>query len=199
MNTTDAIILASNSPRRKELMAQVGLEYEVIPSEVEEVVTKTIPSDVVLELSEQKCLDVAQGVIRNLPTQEYDVIVIGADTVVANDNRIYGKPANEEDAKRMLSDLRGHSHSVFTGVTFAKVHNKEIVETKSFYEETLVYMLDYTDDIIDMYVASGEPLDKAGAYGIQGLGAILVDRIEGDYNNVVGLPISRVYHELLTF
>ena len=199
MNTTDAIILASNSPRRKELMAQVGLEYEVIPSEVEEVVTKTIPSDVVLELSEQKCLDVAQGVIRNLPTQEYDVIVIGADTVVANDNRIYGKPANEEDAKRMLSDLRGHSHSVFTGVTFAKVHNKEIVETKSFYEETLVYMLDYTDDIIDMYVASGEPLDKAGAYGIQGRGAVLVKGIEGDYNNVVGLPISRVYHELLTF
>ena len=180
MNTTDTIILASNSPRRRELMAQVGLEYEVIPSEVEEIVTKTIPSDVVLELSEQKCLDVAQGVIRNLPTQEYDVIVIGADTVVANDNRIYGKPANEDDAKRMLSDLRGHSHSVFTGVTFARVHDKEIVETRSFYEETLVYMLDYSDDIIDMYVASGEPLDKAGAYGIQGLGAILVDRIEGD-------------------
>ena len=199
MNTTDTIILASNSPRRRELMAQVRLEYEVIPSEVEEIVTKTIPSDVVLELSEQKCLDVAKGVIRNLPTQEYDVIVIGADTVVANDNRIYGKPANEEDAKRMLSDLRGHSHSVFTGVTFAKVHDKEIVETRSFYEETLVYMLDYSDDIIDMYVASGEPLDKAGAYGIQGLGAILVDRIEGDYNNVVGLPISKVYHELLTF
>ena len=199
MNTTDTIILASNSPRRRELMAQVGLEYEVIPSEVEEIVTKTIPSDVVLELSEQKCLDVAKGVIRNLPTQEYDVIVIGADTVVANDNRIYGKPANEEDAKRMLSELRGHSHSVFTGVTFAKVHDKEIVETRSFYEETLVYMLDYSDDIINMYVASGEPLDKAGAYGIQGLGAILVDRIEGDYNNVVGLPISKVYHELLTF
>ena len=199
MNTTDTIILASNSPRRRELMAQVRLEYEVIPSEVEEIVTKTIPSDVVLELSEQKCIDVAKGVIRNLPTQEYDVIVIGADTVVANDNRIYGKPANEEDAKRMLSDLRGHSHSVFTGVTFAKVHDKEIVETRSFYEETLVYMLDYSDDIIDMYVASGEPLDKAGAYGIQGLGAILVDRIEGDYNNVVGLPISKVYHELLTF
>ncbi|MBQ4233078.1 MAG: septum formation protein Maf [Lachnospiraceae bacterium] len=199
MNTTDTIILASNSPRRRELMAQVRLEYEVIPSEVEEIVTKTIPSDVVLELSEQKCIDVAKGVIRNLPTQEYDVIVIGADTVVANDNRIYGKPANEDDAKRMLSDLRGHSHSVFTGVTFAKVHDKEIVETRSFYEETLVYMLDYSDDIIDMYVASGEPLDKAGAYGIQGLGAILVDRIEGDYNNVVGLPISKVYHELLTF
>ncbi len=199
MNTTDTIILASNSPRRRELMAQVGLEYEVIPSEVEEIVTKTIPSDVVLELSEQKCLDVAKGVIRNLPTQEYDIIVIGADTVVANDNRIYGKPANEDDAKRMLSDLRGHSHSVFTGVTFAKVHDKEIVETRSFYEETLVYMLDYSDDIIDMYVASGEPLDKAGAYGIQGLGAILVERIEGDYNNVVGLPISKVYHELLTF
>ncbi len=199
MNATDTIILASNSPRRRELMAQVELEYEVIPSDVEEVVTKTIPSEVVLELSEQKCIDVAKGVIRNLPTQEYDVIVIGADTVVANDNRIYGKPANEEDAKRMLSDLRGHSHSVFTGVTFAKVHDKEIVETKSFYEETLVYMLDYSDYIIDMYVASGEPLDKAGAYGIQGLGAILVDRIEGDYNNVVGLPISKVYHELLKF
>ena len=199
MNETDTIILASNSPRRRELLSQVGLQYEVIPSEIEEQVTKTVPSEVVLELSNQKCIDVAKGVIRNLPTQEYDVIVIGADTVVAYDNKIYGKPADKEDARRMLNELKGHSHSVFTGVTFARVHDKEIVDTRSFYEETLVYMLDYSDEIIDMYVESGEPLDKAGAYGIQGLGAILVERIEGDYNNVVGLPVSKVYHELKRF
>ncbi|MBQ4231795.1 MAG: septum formation protein Maf [Lachnospiraceae bacterium] len=199
MKPTDTIILASNSPRRRELMTQVGLQYEVIPSEVDENIAPMSPKDTVIKLSELKCLDVAQGVARNLPTQEYDVIVIGADTIVADNDTIFGKPASEDDAFNMLSSLRGHAHSVYTGVTFAKIHNMEVTETKSFYEETLVYMRDYDDDIIKMYVDSKEPLDKAGAYGIQGLGAILVDHIEGDYNNVVGLPIGRVYHELKEF
>ncbi len=181
-------------------MTQVGLEFEVIGSEVEEVITKTAPDEVVIELSRQKCLDVADGVIRNILTQDYDIIVIGADTVVADNHKILGKPSNgDEDAKQMLKSLRGHAHSVFTGVTFARIRNKEVIKTISFAEETKVHMLDYSDEIIDMYVASKEPLDKAGAYGIQGLGAILVDYIEGDYNNVVGLPISRVYHELKDF
>lgn len=178
------IVLASGSPRRRELLAQVGIDFEVTVSGIEEVVTSTVPKDVVCELSRQKAADVF------LETAG-DIVVIGADTVVSADNRILGKPQDEEDAAKMLKSLSGRCHSVFTGVTLCIRRNGE-EELLTFAEETKVYVDELTDRDIKAYIATGEPMDKAGAYGIQGKFAAYVEKIEGDYNNVVGLPVRRV-------
>lgn len=182
------IVLASASPRRKELLEQLGIEFEICVSDVEENVTETMPAKVVEELSSRK----AEAVFHE---QEGDVLVIGADTVVALDNQILGKPGSPEHAKEMLKALQAREHYVYTGVTLYKRQNGK--EFRSvFSESTLVKFYPMTDAEIQWYVDSGEPLDKAGAYGIQGLGARYVERICGDYNNVVGLPIARLYQEL---
>lgn len=182
------IILASASPRRKELLTQLGWEFEVMVSDVEEIITKTLPQEVVEELSFIKAKDV-------FDKTEGDVLVIGADTVVAYENRILGKPRDEEDAKETLARLSGNSHYVFTGVTlFKREGAKE--SSKTFHEATRVEFYPMTEEEINRYVASGECSDKAGSYGIQGLGGRFVKSIEGDYNNVVGLPIARLYHEV---
>lgn len=200
------IILASQSPRRKELLAQIGLSYQVIPSTVEEKVTEKNPERVVQELSRQKALDVAQK-IRNGSIQpgedqgeREEILVIGADTIVAYQDRILGKPADKADAVRMLSMLQGSVHSVYTGVTLIsqKTASREAHdwEEYTFAEETRVHMYPMTQEEICWYVNTGEPMDKAGAYGIQGLCARFVEKIEGDYNNVVGLPVGRIWQEL---
>lgn len=200
------IILASQSPRRKELLAQIGLSYQVIPSTVEEKVTEKNPERVVQELSRQKALDVAQK-IRNgniHPGEDQgereEILVIGADTIVAYQDRILGKPADKADAVRMLSMLQGSVHSVYTGVTLIsqKTASREAHdwEEYTFAEETRVHMYPMTQEEICWYVNTGEPMDKAGAYGIQGLCARFVEKIEGDYNNVVGLPVGRIWQEL---
>jgi len=178
------IILASNSPRRKELLEQVGIEFEVMSSDVDEITDKTAPADVVMDLSRIK----AEAIARN----NKGVVVLAADTVVAYNGQILGKPKGEADAFKMLKLLSGKAHQVFTGVTIVD----EAGESNSFFESTDVLMYENSDELLKKYIATGEPMDKAGAYGIQGKGAVLVKEIKGDYNNVVGLPLSRVCKEL---
>ena len=187
----DKIILASQSPRRRELLTQIGLTYEVIPSTVKEVITETDPKLVVQELSRQKAEDVAGSVLRD----GEEILVIGADTVVSYQGQILGKPVDTDDAVRMLSMLQGNAHSVFTGVTLIRRGLKETWQV-TFAEETRVHMYPMTEAEIRWYVGTGEPMDKAGAYGIQGLCARFVEKIEGDYNNVVGLPVGKIWQEL---
>lgn len=195
------IILASASPRRKELLEQIGLEFEICPAKGEEIITKTIPEEVVMELSKQKAEEVAAmvssfGESHKEITTPSDILVIGADTVVAYDGKILGKPVDEADAKRMLTMLSGNTHSVFTGVTLVLIDKAGRAGELVFYEKTDVTMHEMSDQEIDRYIATGEPMDKAGSYGIQGKCAIYIEKIDGDYNNVVGLPIARIYQEL---
>ena len=178
------VILASGSPRRRELLSQAGIEYIVEPADIEETTTETLPAKVVEDLSRQKALAVS----KNHPGQ----VVLAADTVVAFDDKILGKPVDEDDAFEMLTELSGRTHQVYTGVTIVYTDGS----VKTFSECTEVTMYPNLPEAIRSYIASGEPMDKAGAYGIQGLGAVLVERINGDYNNVVGLPLARVYREL---
>lgn len=195
------IILASQSPRRKELLCQMGLEFEVCPAKGEERITKTIPEEVVMELSRQKAEEVA-GLVCSYGENHKeimtfsDILVIGADTVVAYKGNILGKPKDEADAKRMLAMLSGNTHSVFTGVTLVFIDKSGRTGELLFYEKTDVRMHEISEPEIERYIATREPMDKAGAYGIQGKGAIYIEKIDGDYNNVVGLPISRIYQEL---
>lgn len=182
------IVLASASPRRKELLAQLGLDFEVLVSDVEEVITEIAPNRVVEELSMQK----AEAVFQRT---EGDVMVIGADTVVALEGTILGKPGSAEHAIEMLRQLQAKEHCVYTGVSlYMRKGENEFRNT--FSECTVVKFYPMTDEEIKWYVETGEPMDKAGAYGIQGLGARFVERISGDYNNVVGLPIARLYQEI---
>ncbi len=186
------IILASASPRRLELLKQVGICPEVVPSHVEEQVTRTEPDEVVMELSAQKAEDVAvQYQDKNQP--EENVVVIGSDTVVAVDGEILGKPRDEEDAFRMISMIQGRDHQVYTGVTMIFVQTGEQV---TFAEKTDVHVYPMTEAQIRAYIGTREPMDKAGAYGIQGYFAAYIQGISGDYNSVVGLPVGRVCQEL---
>lgn len=181
------IILASASPRRKELLAQIGLPFQVCVSDCRESITETLPERVVCELSRQKARDVWQKMKKG--------IVIGADTVVAYGGRILGKPADTEQAVEMLTLLAGNTHQVYTGVTFCYQENGAEKE-HTFYEMTKVTVYPMSREEITAYVETGEPMDKAGAYGIQGRFAAYVKEIHGDYNNVVGLPVGRLYQEL---
>ena len=208
------IVLGSASPRRRELLKQVGLEFEVVVSDVEEKVTSAVPHKVVEELSVQKAdgvLDVLLKKQDEAQGQENfadEMLIIGADTIVACDGQILGKPKDEEDAKEMLRRLQGRTHEVYTGVTVLHVKqnrgttgsniglNEVKVEYRTFHEMTKVVFCAMSEGEIENYVASGDPLDKAGAYGIQGLCARYISGIEGDYNNVVGLPVGRLYQEI---
>lgn len=185
------LILASGSPRRKELLEQIGAEFEILPAKGEEVITSTIPEQVVMELSAQKAEEVAGHY-----EEESEIVILGADTVVAYENKILGKPKDEADAVRMLQMLSGNTHSVFTGVTLI-IKKEGKSEKQSFFAETKVTMYPMTEQQIQAYVATGEPMDKAGAYGIQGKCAIYIEKITGDYNNVVGLPVALVYQNLV--
>ena len=195
------MILASASPRRKELLEQIGAEFVICPAKGEEVITETDPSAVVMELSRQKAEEVAYGVLiyneqhADLTTPQ-DIVVIGADTVVAYENQILGKPKDEEDARRMLTMLSGKTHSVYTGVTFVFIDKEGRTGEHCFFEKTDVCMYPLKEEEIDRYIQSGDPMDKAGSYGIQGRFAIHIKEIRGDYNNVVGLPVARLYQEL---
>lgn len=187
------LYLASASPRRKELLKQVGLSFKTMPSTVEEKITKTEPGEVVEELSYQKAVDVCGKLISE---GREDFVVIGADTVVSCWGEILGKPKDKEDAVRMLGRLQGSSHQVYTGVTFVWKSQGVSPMYFTFSECTDVTMYEMTEEEIGRYVDSGEPMDKAGAYAIQGLCAAYIQGICGDYNNVVGLPVGRVYQEL---
>lgn len=185
------LILASGSPRRKELLLQAGLDFEVITSNVQERTSRIKPWEIVEDLS---CLKAAAAVGQLTDVQLNESIVIGADTIVYQDGIVLGKPKDEAHAFRMLKLLSGKTHSVYTGVTLM-----EGTRQHSFYEHTKVWVYEMTDEEIRRYIWTKEPMDKAGAYGIQGAFAVYIKGIEGDYNNVVGLPIGRVYQELKKF
>ena len=176
------LILASKSPRRKELMEYVGEEFVIASAEVDESYDENLSPDKVVEYL---------SYIKAMPLNNGENIVIGADTVVSVDGNILGKPENEEDAFKMLRKLSGREHTVYTGVTLAKGE-----KTRTFSVATKVYFYDLSDKEILEYIKSGEPMDKAGAYGIQGKGCIFIEKIDGDYFNVVGLPVSRLKKEL---
>lgn len=180
------LILASASPRRKELLERIGVTFDIIPAKGEEVITKEQPDEVVMELSKQKAQEIAG-------TAEADVLVLGADTVVAYEGKILGKPKDETDAFKMLSMLSGKEHEVYTGV--ALIDNRD-GSVENFFERTKVTMYPISEKEIRDYIAGGEPMDKAGAYAIQGIGAKFIQKIEGDYSNVVGLPVGRIYQEI---
>ncbi len=177
------IILASASPRRKELLAQIGLPFRVVPSCAEENIDADLTPDFLVQsLSLLKAADVAKS-------QGDGAIIIGADTVVVFEDEILTKPKDASDAKAMLARLSGKCHRVLTGLTvFRRRDGKSISVT----EETKVYFKELSEKEIEAYVKTKEPLDKAGAYGIQGLGGVFVEKIEGDYYNVVGLPMMRL-------
>lgn len=214
------IILASASPRRRELLSQIGLEFEVRVSDVEEKVSAVLPEQVVEELSAQK----AEAVLETLTDREEDVLVIGADTVVALEGQILGKPHSPEEASKMLERLSGKTHAVYTGVTLlyrpgagagakrgaaeqasgartspagesGDMEDSGPVQRRTFHERTDVTFYPLTEEETASYIASGDCMDKAGAYGIQGIFARYVREIRGDYNNVVGLPAGRLYQE----
>lgn len=196
------IILASASPRRKELLEQIGLPFEVMTSHVEERISSARPDRVVEELSCQKAEAVAEEWdLSRLACPEGDrekgLLVIGADTVVALDGAILGKPVDREDAVTMLERLQGREHAVYTGVTllYRAADAPEWIR-KCFHERSRVYFFPMTKAEIAEYIKTGDPMDKAGAYGIQGRCARYISGIEGDYNNVVGLPVGRLYQEI---
>lgn len=186
------IVLASASPRRKEIFEKVGIEFTVSTSDKEEIIRKNTPEEIVVDLASKKAEDVASQ-------YEGNVIIIGADTMVVQNGEIMGKPRDEEDAKRMLHLLSGNIHKVYTGVSVIIKNTIEEGEPKKiqFLECTDVWVKKLTEEAITDYIASGEPFDKAGAYAIQGLFAVHIDRIEGDYNNIVGFPIAKLYSVLL--
>lgn len=179
------LILASNSPRRKELLALLGYEFVVKVSDCDESTDISSPELLVKELSKRKAIAVSRN---------HDDVVIGSDTVVAIDGKILGKPADAEDAAKMLHLLSGKTHTVFTGVTILSNH-KEITEAIP----CQVTFKELTQQEIEYYIKSGEPMDKAGAYGIQGKGSAFVSEIKGDYFSVVGFPCCYVSEALKEF
>lgn len=189
------IILASSSPRRQELLKQIDISYRVEKASCNESYEDGMgPGQVVLELSARKADNVFDKIISTGDVSK-NIAVIGSDTVVSIDGKILGKPHDQKEAFAMLKTLSGKSHEVFTGVTIMYWINGRI-STDSFAECTRVNFRDLSDDEINAYIATGEPMDKAGAYGIQEKGAVLVKGIEGDFYTVVGLPVAKVYESL---
>ncbi|SER85511.1 nucleoside triphosphate pyrophosphatase [Psychrobacillus sp. OK032] len=185
--TTDySFILASESPRRKELFSRLAIPFEVQPAKIDEAVEGELtPEDMAISIAYKKTVPIVE--------RNPNAIVIGADTIVHLGKEVLGKPTSKEQAKEYLKKLSGRTHHVVTGVS---IHGAGT--SIGFAESTLVKFYELTDEQIDAYVATGDSLDKAGAYGIQTMGVFLVEKIEGDYNNVVGLPISRLFQTLLT-
>ncbi len=183
------VVLASGSPRRKELLEQMGVSFEIKTSQKEEVITSTNPEEVVKELSRMKAEDVAEGILE-------PAIILGADTVVAHNGRILGKPKDKEDAVQMISSFAGQEHYVYTGVCIIIKEADGEKKVISFAECTKVIVYPMTEQEILNYVESGECNDKAGSYAIQGLFAPYIKGIEGDYYNIVGFPIAGIYQRL---
>jgi septum formation protein len=181
--TVSKIILASTSPRRSELLKQIGVEFELASGDVQERPhPDEAPPDYITRIARAKVIAVAR--------QRESGLIIGADTVVVLDGQMLGKPIDEADAARMLKRLSGRWHAVMTGVALYDVATRQEVAD---FDKTLVRFARLTDNEIEWYVKTGEPMDKAGAYGIQGLGGLFVDEIAGNYYNVVGLPLPLVY------
>lgn len=187
---TKKIILASASPRRKELMAQAGYEFEIQVSHKEEVYQSETPDEIVKELALLKAKDIASQ------NEQKNLIVIGADTVVSHKGTILGKPQSKEDAFQMIQGFQGDKHQVYTGVAILSYDESGKEKVINQAVKTDVYVNAMTEDEIWSYIEKDSVLDKAGSYGIQSGFAVYVEKIEGDYFNVVGLPISYIYNEL---
>ncbi len=182
------IILASNSPRRKTLLSQIGLKFKVIPSNYQEnMVSNLSPRELAKRLSRGKAEAVAK--IKN----NRNSIIIAADTFVVFRNKVLGKPKNRQEARHMLHILSGRQHSVITGYTIIDTATLKIISRAI---ETKIYMRPYSEKEISAYLKTGEPFDKAGAYAIQGLGGNLIKKIEGDFFNVMGLPLFELIDDL---
>ena len=211
MKTEDIrIILASKSPRRKELIEGVGFKTLIFPSEADENIEEKDPAELVKKLSEIKAMSVYDCIKDKVGKNREDFagnsndagntdinisendVVLGADTVVYAGGRILGKPADKDEARDMIQLLAGNVHSVFTGFTLVFDNGKTITD----YAETKVYVYPMNDEEIEDYISTNEPYDKAGAYGIQGIFGRYVEKIDGDYNNVVGLPVSKILYIL---
>ena len=187
------IILASASPRRSELLKQAGFSFTIVPSTTEETRTEVSPGQLVEDLAFQKANDVYETVKGNYTDQDF--MVIGADTIVYYDGEVLGKPADAQEAFDMLKLLSDRTHQVYTGLAIIlKKENEKQVHL--LHERTDVTFYPISDEELKDYIATGDPLDKAGAYGIQGTFAVHVKEIKGNYNNVVGLPIARLYQTL---
>lgn len=185
------VILASASPRRRELLAQIGMDFKVIISKADENISEPAPEQLVMKLSDIK----AMAVYEEHGIEDEATIILGADTVVVFDGKVLGKPKDTQQAKEMLSMLSDNTHQVFTGVTILYKKQGEL-KSETFYDKTTVYTYPISDKEIDQYIMTGEPMDKAGSYGIQGIGAKFIKKIDGDYNNVVGLPVSKIYQKI---
>ena len=183
------LILASASPRRKKLLKNLGYAFSIEVCDLDENSDKTKPFELVMDLAQTKA-----KAIMDMHAGE-DVIVIGADTVVANESEILGKPRDLEHAKEMISSLQGKIHQVYTGVCLYW-NNEKINQNLTFFEKTDVEVYPMTTEEIEAYVATKECVDKAGSYAIQGLFSPYIKGISGDYNNVVGLPVARIYQEI---
>lgn len=184
------IVLASASPRRRELLASAGVIFQVCAADSEEKITSDRPDEIVRELSMQKAMAVALNF-----DMEDGTIVIGADTIVSYNSKILGKPSDEKTAFETLKMLQGNTHQVYTGVSVL-VKKDDKWEDITFSESTDVSFYPVSDEEIKAYIAGGEPMDKAGSYGIQGGFGIYVKEIRGEYTNVVGLPVGRLFYEM---
>lgn len=200
------VILASGSPRRSELLAREGVPFTVRVSQADETLDADLlsqPEEAAKKLAERK----ARAVVEDVLNEGYEgmAMVVGADTMVVADNTIYGKPVDEADAHRILDELSGRAHQVITGVSVwlvgAPAGEQDIsLAFRSFVETSHVLFKALDDELIERYIATGEPMDKAGAYGVQGLGGeMLVERVSGDFDNVVGLPVKRLIAEFAEF
>ena len=188
-NNMKTIILASASPRRKELLQRIGLKFKVDPSNYEENISSELePHELAQSLSLEKAKLIAE--------KHMNALVIAADTFIVFEGKILGKPRTETEAKEMLETISGRQHSVITGFTIIDTENNKALSKAV---ETKVYIRKLSSNEIDAYVESKEPLDKAGAYAIQGLGSVIVEKIEGDYFNVIGLPLSALAETLKEF
>lgn len=205
------IILASASPRRRELLSDLGVKFSVIVSDKEESTQKILPNEIVMDLALRKAMDVYDKVIFSENTElsynledvenlskyiNKDFMIISADTIVVYDDMILGKPVDEKMAYDTLKLLSGNKHQVYTGVCICRVDSLGNKKISNWYEKTDVYMYDIETKDIVAYIKTGEPMDKAGSYGIQGLAKKFIKGISGDYNNVVGLPIARLWYEI---
>lgn len=185
------IILASGSPRRADLLRQIGIDFKIFTSNTDETFDpSSAPENIAVDLSSRKASAVFEEIL-----PETNTAIIAADTIVVHKSKVLGKPKDRDDAVAMLRELSNDVHQVYTGVTiFYYVDNK--INVENFCEKVDVYFNEMTDDEIKKYVDTWEPLDKAGSYGIQGKGAVFIRKIDGDYYSVVGLPLSRVYNSL---
>ena len=177
------LVLASASPRRKELLEKLGYIFQIIPADIEEIVDKTKkPEEIVKEIALQKASHIANNL-------KEPAIIIGSDTIVVIDDTILGKPENAEDASKMLQQLSGRSHQVISGIAIVDTYtNNTIIDSES----SDVYFRDISQEEITNYIKTKEPMDKAGAYAIQGLASTFIEKINGCYNNIVGLPVYKI-------